>query len=185
VDNIALYKAGRDSAYQAVALQLRNLLLGGRRALLLRVLPTATFHAFVDDEAPGPTEQGVNEVVVFGHAEYRPPWRGQRGAIGLEVDPAKEPLAVSAWLRQQILEPGITVEGLVRSTTNEEVAHTQEERGALLASLADAGVLAISKADLEAGRLDQARMAQQMHEMAIVGIGEYVVQRVRALLANE
>lgn len=43
-DNVALYKAGRDSAYQTVALQLRVMLLSEQRGLLARVLPNATLH---------------------------------------------------------------------------------------------------------------------------------------------
>jgi hypothetical protein len=43
-DNAHLYRVGRESAYQAVAIQLRNLLLKGRRGLLGRVISQLMLH---------------------------------------------------------------------------------------------------------------------------------------------
>lgn len=188
-DNVALYRAGRDSAYQTVALELRNILLGERRGLLVRVLPDATFHPISDGEPsdephPEPSPGGTRRIVLFGHAEFRPPWQGQRASITLPIDGSKEPLPLAEWLRQWIVQPDVRIGALIRSTADEEVAHTQDERGKLLSKLAGAGVWVVSKDDLEAGRLDRHRVAQEMYQMAIVGVGEYVAHRVRELLAE-
>ncbi len=197
-DNIALYKAGRDSAFQTVALQLRNVLLGGRRGLLLRVLPRATLHRFTEPEAPDepavdPTpdeelpagwKRGTHDVVLFGHATISPPWRGERGKIALPIDEHAVSLPVGAWLEQWIIRQDVKIRALISSTANEEVAHTEDERGELLAKLAGSGLLRISREDLEAGRLNTATVAQEMYQMAIIGIGEYVARRVRDLLGK-
>lgn len=187
-DNIALYQDGRDSAYQTVALQLRNLLLGGRRGLLLRVLPNAAFHPMVDQPASNDTpgrKPEVHSVTLFGHAEFRPPSGGGRGQITLAIDTDQQPIPPQEWLRQWVVSPDIKIEQLIRSTANEEVAHTEDERGALLTNLAGSGVMAISEADLKAGRLDRARVVQEMYQVTIIGIGKYVAQRVRELLDED
>ena len=196
-DNIALYKAGRESAFQTVALQLRNILLGGRRGLLVRVLPGATLHRFTepessdepvveppDEELPDGWKRGTHDVVLFGQAKISPPWRGERGKIALPVDEHAVPVPVGEWLEQWTIRPDVKIRALIRSTADEEVAHTQSERGELLAKLAGSGVLQISREDMEAGRLDTASVAQEMYQMAIIGVGEYVARRVRDLLAE-
>ncbi len=188
-DNIALYKAGRDSAFQTVALQLRNVLLGGRRGLLLRVLPEAKFHPIAngDDVAAGdtsPDAPGKAAITILGHVEFRPPWRGQRASITLPIDLNKEPIQIEEWLEQWVVVPTVKIRELIASTANEEVAHTQSERGSLLRQLAGSGVIVVSPEDLAAGRLDRSRVAQETYQMAIVGIGEYVASRVRELLAT-
>lgn len=185
-DNVLLYKAGRNSAFQTVALQLRNLLLGARRGLLLRVLPDANFHPIADKDAsdkPGPTEPGVSRVTLFGHAEYRPPWRGERASLTLPIDEEAEALSPAVWLQQWTVRPDVKIEALIRSTADEEVAHTVSERGDLLKMLAGSGVWLVSPEDMEAGRLDEHRVAQETYQMAIIAIGEYVARRVRWLLA--
>ena len=196
-DNIALYKAGRDSAYKTVALQLRTILLGERRGLLVRVCPKATLQPVADSESSNEPEpasdqepasgrkKGLNDLTLFGHAQLRLPWRGERGSITLPIDERAAPLSVGEWLDQWIVRPDVKIRALIRSAADEEVAHTQDERGKLLAMLAGTGVMRITKEDFEAGRIDGARVAQEMYQMAIIGIGEYVAHRTRELLAED
>lgn len=136
------------------------------------------------EEETAPADPRLVPVILFGHANFRPPWRGERASITLPIDDLKEPLPIGEWLTQWIVRPDISIHALIASTANEEVAHTEDERGELLAKLAGAGSMLISNEDLEAGRLDEARVVQEMYQMAIVGIGEYVAQRVRELLAE-
>src|SRR3990172_11472712 len=63
-DNVKLYREGRDSAYQGVAIQLRNILLGGRRSLLRHVLPNATLHKFKPAVTPKLPPAGLT-VAIF------------------------------------------------------------------------------------------------------------------------
>ncbi len=51
-DNSKLYRSGRESAYQAVAIQLRTLLLGGRRGLLRRVIEEPLLHQLRPSNVP-------------------------------------------------------------------------------------------------------------------------------------
>jgi hypothetical protein len=184
-DNAALFGEGRQSAYQTVALQLRNLLLGGRSALLNRVLPYATFHPIRDkgdDVLEEPLPPGRHRTTLFGHAVLRVPWHGRPGAITLPVDESLAPVSVNRWIDQWVLVPGIKIRDLVASTANEEVAHTNDARGSVLAQLSGMQVSMIWPQHVEARRFDQGFDAQQLYQMAIVGIGEYVARRVRVLL---
>ena len=54
-DNSQLYRVGRESAYQSVAIQLRNLLLKGRRGLLGRVIPQLMLHQLRPSNIPTET----------------------------------------------------------------------------------------------------------------------------------
>lgn len=195
-DNIHLYGVlGRDSAYQTVALQLRNILLGQRQGLLVRVIPQATLHSFTDsDFTEVPTQAPSEEdkarwkkrtgITLFGHANASTRWRRDRGSITLPIDKNAVPLAINEWLQQWIIQPDIKLGPLIHSTASEEVAHTNRERGKLLAKLEGSGIMTLSSEDFEAGRLDKIQVAQEMYQMAIIGIGEYVAQRIRELLAE-
>ena len=173
-DNVALYKAGRDSAYQSVALQLRTILLGGHRGLLARVLPDATFHPVRGkydeeiEEGSAPDDPQLKPVILFGHAEFRGPSRGERTSLTVPIDDLREPLPTGEWLTQWIVRPDISIHALIARTANEEVAHIDEKRGKLLAKLAGTGAMVISNEDLEAGRLDEAHVLADANDCHLV-----------------
>jgi len=171
-DNAALYHAGRNSAYQTVAIQLRNLLLGGERGLLLRVLPGATMHLL---RPPQITEPDGPKVVTALYFDPRGSVRlgGVPGGAQLNLDFTEQVVAVGEWLDQWIYTPEVTLRGLIGATANEEVAHTE---GEIAAAIEAANTMKFS------GRRVQGR---QLHAMAIVALGDYVVLRTRIMLAGK
>lgn len=175
-DNAALFRRGRNSAYQAVAIQLRNLLLKGRRGLVDRTLPAASFHVFrrpsvelpSPDETPDDAKHGI---VIF---DARGPLKLQTGGgshIELEFDNDTRPLPLGRWLDQWIIRPDITVRNLIQRMADEEVAHTQEEIDPV-----------IQRA--EGFLLSEGRYERRVPTMAIVALGEYVANRIREQLAE-
>jgi hypothetical protein len=126
---------------------------------------------------------GARRIAVFEHATLFPPHAGRRASIAIPLDRSQEPISIEKWIRQWVVNPSITIIALIERTANEEVAHTDDEKRQLLAGLASSGVKFVSRADLEAGRLDNGDMAQETYRMLIVGIGECVAARVRELLS--
>ncbi len=173
-DNAALFRRGRNSAYQAVAGQLRNLLLKGPRGLMQKVLPDATFHEFRRSrvELPPRGEQSdpaKHDIMIFdarGRLRLRP---GGGSHIELEFEREAELLQIEKWLDQWIIRPEVTVRKLIQDVANEEVGHTQERIGPVIQHA-------------EGFVVTEGRHERRVPAMAIVALGEYVTARVRKLL---
>jgi len=166
------FRKGRHSAYQTCAIQMRNLLLRGRRGLLLRVLPEATLRALrpPNAEVTRPDRPGEYSVVRFdprGHLELG----GEAPGARLYLDFINEPLSVEQWLNQWILDPKVTIRALIEKTADDEVAHTNNEIDE-----------AIKRANFFrfAGR----PQGMQLHAMTIVALAEHVAQRTREMLVG-
>ena len=184
-DNAALFRDGRNSAYQAVAIQLRNLLIGGRRALVGRVLPGATFHKLKEPshhELPERVKEGLAEAEKRGAVrhdflfEARGSLKLSTGGpsqLELEFQTEAAPIAISDWLSQWVISPDVPMDKLIMQLASEEVAHTQRNRGKT-----------IQRADkftiLRGGKVDR-----HLPQMAVVAIGEYVAGRLRNLLSED
>jgi hypothetical protein len=171
-DNVCLYRAGRNSAYQAVAIQLRNILLGGRRALLARVVREPRLHEFRPSEIP------PEELEAFRRDPSSAMILDVRGGIELstaspgaqvELEFTDDLLPLGSWLRQWIIRPDVTIERLIKEVADEEVAHTQEEIGRTVARTQDF-------------IFGGAASGRQMRHMVVVALGEYIAGRVRALI---
>jgi len=180
-DNVDLYLSGRKSAYQTVAIQLRNVLLRGRRALLGRVAPDIRLHPFRPSNTPPDIIEGlrrpsgkrrvVNLLDVRGGLKL-----STGGGAPLQVvihfdEPAS--LTLTQWLDQWIITPDLTVGALIEGIADEEVAHTQDHFGD-----------AVKKAS-EWKFSGRAAGHELMHAV-IVALGQYVAQRARDVaLAKE
>jgi hypothetical protein len=167
-DNAASYRRGRNSAYQAVAIQLRNLVSKGRRGLLCQLFPDATLHEFVKKRLPE-----ISATAVMA-AEFIPPGflqlGGKEGAR-LQLQFSGKLLGVEAWLIQPCLAPGITVGRLIQATADDEVAHTNREIDPVLAKA-------------NQFRFGGRSEGREMHALTIVAIGEYLARRSRQLMAE-
>ena len=168
-DNAALFHSGRRSAYQGVAIQLRDLLLGARN-LVDRVVPDATFHTLPESTMPEFADDGLVTVFAFE----------SRGGLMLggpmpllQLDFSHEPLVSrSEFVSQWVLSRELTIHTLIDRTANEEVAHTQDEVGP---ALQRANMLHFY------GRYG----GLELHRLAVVSIGSYVAARLRALLQTQ
>ncbi len=184
-DNAGLFRDGRNSAYQAVAIQLRNLLLGGRQALVERVLPGATFHKLKEPshhELPERVREGLAEAEKRGAVrhdflfEARGSLKLSTGGpaqLELEFQTESTPIPINDWLLQWVISPDVRMDKLIMQLASEEVAHTQRNTGKT-----------IQRADkftiLRGGKVDR-----HLPQMAMVAIGEYVAGRLRSLLSEE
>ncbi|HLB24063.1 MAG TPA: hypothetical protein VJP07_08205 [Dehalococcoidia bacterium] len=176
-DNARLFLAGRNSAYQAVAIQLRNLLLKGPRGLMLRVFPGATLHPLSAEPGREEGADGLIRVTLLGHADLvlRP-----TPHVQLPVQYDAEPIPISQWIGQWVIDSQIRIDKLINETADQEVAHTQEERTRMLERLNSAGFyFGIS----DPNDIGNRRPDRYMYQMMIVAIGEYVAKRCRQLLA--
>jgi hypothetical protein len=173
-DNARLYYTGRHSAYQVVAIQLRNLLLSGRRGLLLRVLPGTTLHA-LRPPTPGvsePDPPGQYSVLRFesrGSLELK---TGPGGGARLRLEFTDELLSVEKWLDQWVLNDKVTLRRLIEATADQEVAHTAPSIAEVIRS---ANIF----------QFGGAAKGRNMHTLAIVALGEYVVLRTRDMLMGK
>ena len=170
-DNAALYHSGRNSAYQAVAIQLRNLLLNGERGLLGRVLPGATLHRLRPPQIPEEDEEYRRTVTAL---YFDPRGSVQIGGIPggarLELVFTEELVSITDWLEQWIYSPGVTLRRLIADTANEEVAHTE---GTIAAAIDTANTMKFYGPRVK---------GRQLHAMAVVALGDYLVIRVREML---
>ncbi len=184
-DNAARFRSGRNSAYQAVAIQLRNLLLGDRQALVERVLPGATFHKLKEPshhELPERVTEGLADAEKRGaiqdefHFEARGSLKLNTGGpsqLELEFQSEAPPIPLDEWLLQWVISPDVRMDRLIMQLASEEVAHTRRDKGKT-----------IQRADrltiLRGGRVDR-----HLSRMAVVALGEYVAGRLRSLLSEE
>ena len=180
-DNAALFRDGRNSAYQAVAIQLRNLLLKGRRSLLERVFPGVRLHPL----NPLPVHEHIGgntyRTTIFGHANLNMGSPG-RSFLTLPVNRDAPPIPLDEWLDQWVVNPETKIRKLIQETANEEVAHTEDERGPTLANLAE---MALYRGRHPSEIKDlNLKPERHMHQMMIVAIGEYVASLCRELLLD-
>ncbi|MBI5288057.1 MAG: hypothetical protein HY873_03700 [Chloroflexi bacterium] len=172
---VARYLNGGRSAYQSVAVQLRKLLLTGRRGLLVQMIPQPTFHAFTDLPELIPPEPGLEPVVFLARVRFFPTKVGGY-MFELDLNEDKDPLPLESWLDEWILRPpqlgtkGIMIRRLIADTANEEGAHSERQYGELLQRMR--GYVAVRN-----------EITRGEHDMAVVAIGKYVSQRVRAMMA--
>lgn len=173
-DNARLYRAGRNSAYQAVAIQLRNILLGGRRALLARVVREPRLHQF------RPSDISPEALATFRRDPGNAMILDVRGAIELstaspgakvELEFTDDLLPLDSWLEQWIVRPDVTIGRLIKEVANEEVAHTQDKIGRTIARTQDFV-------------FGGAASERQMRHLVIVALGEYVAGRIRDLIGE-
>jgi len=169
-DNARLYRLGRNSAYQGVAIQLRNLLLGGRRGLLLRVVPDASLHAFAPERGLSPVPAGAVLAMEFHPRGFLT--LGMPGGAQLQLEFSSGLLPVEKWLNQWIIVPDVTLRRLIEQTTNDEVAHTAEQVDTVIQKAA-------------VFRFGGRSSGRELHAMALVSLGEYVARRVHELLTLE
>lgn len=180
-DNAKLYQAGRNSAYQAVAIQLRNLLLRGRRALLPRVIPNPEFHQLRPSRIPADKLEAFGrgrqkgDVVVVDILDVRGKLRLITGPPGAEVDlefvDDLPLIPLENWLTQWIIRPDIAIGQLIEEVADEEVAHTQDHVGKTIA---------------RASKWSFGGAAAQriLRHLVIVALGAYVARRVRDLIGE-
>lgn len=163
-DNVALFTSGRISAYQTVAIQLRNLLCGARN-LTDRVLPNTLFHQL--RESVLPPEFELDE----GTTAFQFESRGGLVLGGptpvLHLDFEGEPVLTRAeFLSQWVVRRDITIGTLIDRTANEEVAHTDDAIGSSIARV-------------NALRFGGRYQGFGMHHLTIVAAGGYIAHRLR------
>lgn len=172
-DNAHLYRIGRESAYQAVAIQLRNLLLKGRRGLLGRVISQPMLHQFRSSNLPTKALESfykdpskVNIVDVRGRLRLStsPP-----GVLQVQLEFTDVLLELEKWLDQWIIRPDAKLGSLIRDIANEEVAHTQDEVGDTIARTENFALSGIARERI-------------VRNAVIVSIGEYITSRTREIL---
>jgi hypothetical protein len=173
-DNTRLYRAGRNSAYQAVAIQLRNVLLGGRRGLLARVVPNPTLHRVRPSHVPPHVltlfeTPNVNAFILDVRGSLRLSTTPPGAQVNIEF--VEELVSLGTWLSDWIIRPDVTVERLIKQVADEEVAHTQDNVGETIARTEDFAL----------GGAAQQRVHRHM---VIVSLGEYVAKRVRELIGE-
>lgn len=173
-DNARLYRQGRNSAYQAVAVQLRNLLLGYDRSLVRRLLPGATFHEF--GELPGgpapPLPDSNDKTVTVAYVNPRGSIQlGGPAGAQLELSFGEVELSLDEWLEQWIFNPDVKLGRLITATANDEVAHTENK-------------IAQTIRKANEWRFAGGAAGRELHAMAIVALGEYVATRIRQMLGS-
>ncbi|MDA0815556.1 MAG: hypothetical protein O2924_03180 [Chloroflexi bacterium] len=172
------YEQGQLSAYQTVAIQLRNLLTDRDRRsgpLLERVVPGATFEALKDpvETDSGPQHLGGNQysvtVLAFdarGHIALR------AGATALwvpEVLPDRL-VTVQSWIDDWVIRPEIRIGTLIHEVASKDAAHTDDDAGETMGRLEQSLIYAMNGQQIPFSR------------PVIVGIGNYVARRARELL---
>jgi hypothetical protein len=93
-----------------------------------------------------------------------------RSGLSMEVAVTDRLIPLERWLDQWIIHRDVSVRRLIRQTADEEVAHTEDLVGSAIQSLSF-------------WKLSGAR-DQEMHQVVLVAIGEYVGKRLRVLLAE-
>lgn len=167
-DNLSLYEQGRDSAYQAVAIQLRNLLLRGRRALATRVFPQLMLHQLrpIEDveERLGRSDVGRTQVLARVTLSLQTAYPGAQARLQIAEDLPK--LTVGQWLNQWVISPGLRIADLIEGVADEEVAHTQDEVGEVIE-----GTMV--------WHFGGAGWNRQLHQLVVVAIGEHIASQLR------
>jgi hypothetical protein len=178
-DNAKLYLQGRSSAYQAVAIQLRNVMLDGRRGLLGRVAPDLLLQPFRPSNAPKevldafhtPSDTRVHALMdVRGFLRLS---TGDGPSVSVHIEFLEPPsLTIGEWLNQWIIRPDLTVHDLILAVADEEVAHTQDTLGK-----------AASKATQ--WRFGGRAEGQELRHAVIVALGQYIAKRVREVALTQ
>lgn len=132
---VTAFKAGRESAYQTVAIQLRNLLADTSRAgpLLERVLTGAKFERLRPRSRPAGSDPDRRRMTWtvdcrgVMHMSTGPPY------LTVTLDVVEDDLVpVDEWLNDWIVQPGMIIQDLIYQVASKEVAHTDAEIGGLL-----------------------------------------------------
>lgn len=174
-DNSSLFYAGRESAYQAVAIQLRALLLDGRRGHLARVFSDPTLHELAASKAPPELIEAMSDPRRQGWGVLT------RGSMRLSTDPTQtrllldftdELMPVDRWVDQWILRPDVRIRDLIIEAAGDEVAHTSHTIGEHIARSSDVMVLS-------------GRQSRQMYRYTLVALADYLLDRARNLLHEE
>ena len=162
---------GRSSAYQTVAVQLRNLLADTSRSgpLLLRVIPQAKFHKLKEPDFPLGT---IPEGAVMWEMNPRGSLTLGGGLPTIRLEVTDELIAIDEWLDDWIIVRTARIRDVIYEVASKDVAHTDSTRGTAMSAIE-------GNQELVAGgqRLEIVRPV-------LVGIGEYVAVRTRELLAH-
>lgn len=175
---VTRYSDGQLSAYQTVAVQLRNLLTDTSRAgpLLPRVFPDVKFETLRRPARPKPPNEklppGVNvaTIIVFDprgsfiFGGSKPP------RIELAIDPYQF-VAPGVWINDWICRPDVRIRDLIHEVASKDAAHTDSDSGATMSRLESSLVYMQNGAAIEMAR------------PVLVRIGEYVATRLRSLVA--
>ena len=164
---------GRESAYQAVAIQLRKLLTD-KHPLLPRVLPDFKLERLRPpaDFWDGDKDRREGRWVVMavdprGVLELG----GGRVVWKPEVSPG-DFVAVDEWIDDWVLNPGVKIRDLIHQTASKEVAHTDRKVGQSVFNANELRVRAAGK-------------TVELHRRLIVGLGKHLAEKVREALASE
>lgn len=160
------YTAGRLSAYQTIAIQLRTMLTDAR-PLLRRVVPGATFQRL---RAPHTTS--ASGFVAY-YVDFRGLFTIGTGSPIVQVEVTEDLVDVDEWLDDWIVQPGIKIRDLIREVGSKDVAHMDDNPGRAMSVLETNLILGVGGRRVE------------MVRPVIVGIGQYVARRVHTLLEAE
>lgn len=129
---VTAFKAGRQSAYQTVAIQLRNLLADTSRAgpLLERILTGAKFERLRPRSRPAGSDPDRRRMTWtvdcrgVMHMSTGPPY------LTVTLDVVEDDLVpVDEWLNDWIAQPDMIIQDLIYQVASKEVAHTDAEVG--------------------------------------------------------
>lgn len=173
------YAGGTESSYQGVAIQLRKLLLGGRRGLLGRVVTDPTFHPLpgireIKPSVPLPFDltDAANNSVFFDFAGGLQLRTNGPPRLYLRFLRDAPVLPIEAWLRQSVVSSDITIKKLISECAGETAAHASDE------------VAPVEKWGASVRFGGEAAGNRQLHRMALVAVGEYVNERCIELLGG-
>ena len=172
---VAAFQTGRESAYQTVAIQLRNLLADTSRAgpLLERVIADATLERLRPKTSPDGFDPSRHRMTFM--VDCRGVMRMSTGPPYLTVtlDVVGDDLVpIHEWLEDWIVHPDVIIRDLIYQVASKEVAPTDDDIGDVPAAL-------------ETNQIFTAGGQQRdVRPAVITGIGEYVARRARTLLGS-
>ena len=175
---VSRYHAGQLGAYQTVAVQLRNLLTDTSRSgpLLQRVIPDATLEALqppmsetYSRETTGP-DSDIVSIWVFDARGALTISGGNPPRLTLIVDTTRL-VSPEQWANDWIWQPAIRIRDLVHEVGSKDAAHTDQAAGPTMSALEAALLYSHDGVQIPMAR------------PVIVGIGEYIARRIRALLS--
>ena len=166
-DNADLFEEGRVSAYQSVAVQLRNLLVNKDR-LLPELIPDATLHELEAERTDQLASKGGVLLAATPRGVTMTISTGGPSSGVLRVTDRTLPL--DEWLDQVIVYPNFRIRQLIHEIASSEVAHTGEKIGG-----------ATSAANQLSIRSSGSARDPELHQLIIVAIGRYIAERIRVL----
>lgn len=122
-DYVALFYRGRlDTAYRAIAVELRKLLCGSKNndPLFQRLYPTATFHPIM--KSPISSSNSF-----LPSLDYRADTCRGVTWQGIPFDSGGDRLSITEWLNQPLFNEKITINELIRSVADKEAAHSDPD----------------------------------------------------------